>query len=89
MLWAVLAPAMPPMTKLEQLVLEGAYDPRLGFDEQCERIREWLRAEIAECQIRAKTSENGLAQTNGAGRGTAQRTHFAPLAGNPPPNPPE
>ena len=38
---------MPSMTKLEQLVLEGAYDSSMGFDEQCERIREHLRREIA------------------------------------------
>ncbi len=42
----MLPPSMPPLSPLEELVAD-CYDIHDGsFDEQCERVRRWLRAEI-------------------------------------------
>ena len=40
-------PAPPPFSRLEWLFLSSGYDVREGgFDEQVERVRRWLRAEV-------------------------------------------
>ena len=39
--------APPPLTRLEQAVLDHAdFDVSMSFDEQCENVRRWLRSEI-------------------------------------------
>ncbi len=38
--------ALPPLTRLEEMVLAADVDYRLGIDEACENVRVWLRAEV-------------------------------------------
>ena len=37
---------MPPLTKLERMVLDAGYPSSMGIDQACENVREWMRQEI-------------------------------------------
>ena len=42
----MLPPGPPPLSELERRVLEADPDHSLGFDEACENVPRWLRAEV-------------------------------------------